>query len=531
MPTLAISPVHRSKAGSSGEPANSGFIAAKPVHKLSNIQNVNHPGCQVSAATGILEHIDRLQRWLLACTSSSEQASLFGLQISESRLSVPRDAVRVVHRAKDVHQGGILRGETTCQRGHFRAAVSRRFAPPGTDDGGMPSYTTESLRNHQELGVHCERKEIKAYTSSRVRMVRRTMESSIVHSSSGRTKISVSTRGSHRDHHVPSHHETFSDETARPEQLDRHERSQRSAPQDNYENYPDAQQIRASGYTNRNPKEPETASLCMDQHTSNSPMHGITSTRSGNPDRCISKGLGFSDKSNLLQRDIRPINETSLNQCQRIANHLVCPPDSLTKEYRNPGSLRQFIGNSCAKKGGVNEIRTIFPGGVDMEQSNSLQLDTQHLSHSRNVQRHSGSIIQKHIPVNRMVSRRTRLSESTRTESAIGGRPIRNEAKQEASSLRISMSRPRGLCSKCANDTLGEMESSIPLSPDTYTFEGFVSSDPILLCECDTNHPGNAHKTVVHESSPAEDTVNTPRSPTPTSCSGQDSETTRDYQT
>ena len=531
IPFLAISPVHRSEAGPSGESPNPGFVTTKPIHKLPNIQDADHPRRQVSSATGILDHFDRLQGWLLACARSSEQTSVSGISISEPGLSIPSDAFWPLHGAKGLHQGGILRGETTRQRRDIRVALPRRPVTTGANEGRMSSNTPESSRNHQELGLHRKRKEVKTYSGSRVRMVRRTMESSIVHSSSGRTEISVSTRRSHRDHHIAPHHETFDNEAPGSERLDRQERSQRSTPQDNDENYSEDQEKRASGYTLRSPKRPKITALCLGQHSSNSSVPRLTSARPDNPDGCLSKGLGIPDKSVVIQRDFRPFNEAPLNQCLGTTNYLVRTPDSVTKEYCNTGTLRQLFGTTRAEKGGIQEIRTIFPGGVDMEQSDSVQLDTQHISHCRIFQRHSGSVIQKHSPVNRMVSHGTGLSESSQTQSISGSGSVCNKAKQKTSSLCITMSGPTGRSSECTNDALGQVESPLHISPDTYTFEGFMSTDPILLRKRDTHYPGNAHKTVVHDPPATEDPIVSSRSQTPTSSSGQDSETTQYYQT
>ena len=532
IPFLAISPVHRSEAGPSGESPNPGFIATESIHKLPNIQDANHPRRQVSPATGILDHLHRLQGRLLARASSTEQASVSGFPISKPGLPIPCNAFWPLHGTKGVHQSGILRGETTRQRGNFRVTLPRRLVTTGANEGRMSSNTPESSRNHQEFGLHCKRKEIKAYTGSRVQMVRRTMESSIVHSSSGRTEISVSTRRSHRGHQITPHHKTFDNEAPGPERLDRQERSQRSPPQDNDENYSEDQtKIRTSGYTLRSSKSPKITTLCLGQHSSNSSVPGLTSTRPDNPDGCLSEGLGIPDKSVVIQRDFRPINEAPLNQRHGTTNYLVCTPHSATKEYCNTGTLRQLFSNTRAKKGGIHEIRTIFPSGVDMEQSDSVQLDTQHISHRRILQRHSGSVIQKHSPVNRMVSHGTRFSESSHTQSSTGSGSVCNKAKQKTSSLCITMSGPTGRSSECTDDAMGQVETPLHVSPDTYTFEGFMSTDPVLLHKRNTHYPGNAHETVVHDSPTSEDPIVPSRSQTPTSSSGQDSETTQYYQT
>ena len=531
IPFLAISPVHRSEAGSSGESPNPGFIATEPIHKLPDVQNANHPRRQVSPATGILDHLHRFQGWLLARASSTEQASVSGFSISEPGLPIPCDAFWPLHGAKDFHQSGILRGETTRQRGNICVTLSRRLVTTGADDGRMSSNTPESSRNHQELGLHCKRKEIKADTGSRVRMVRRTMESSIVHSPSSRTEISVSTRRSHRDHQITPHNKTFGNAAAGPERLDRQERSQRPPSQDNDENYSEDQKKRTSGYTFRSTESPKITALCLGQHSSNSSVPGLTSTRPDNPDGCLSKGLGIPDKSVVIQRDFRPINEAPLNQCHGTTNDLVCTPDSVTKEYCNTGTLRQLFSNSCAKKGGIHKIRTIFSSGVDMEQSDSVQLDTQHISHRRILQRHSGSVIQKHSPVNRVVSHGTRFSKNSYTQSSSGSGLVCNKAKQKASSLCITMPGPTGRSSECIDDSLGQVETPLHVSTDTYTFEGFMSTDPILLRKRNAHYPGNAHETVVHDPPTTEDPIVSSRSQTPTNSSGQDSETTQDYQT
>ena len=83
----------------------------------------------------------------------------------------------------------------------------------------------------------------------------------------------------------------------------------------------------------------------------------------------------------------------------------------------------------------------------------------------------------------------------------------------------------------CTDGILGEMESPLLVPSDTHTFEGFMSTDPILIHKRNYRYTGNAHKTLVHDTTPTEDPIDSSRSPTPTSGSGQDGETTHNYQT
>ena len=527
---LAISTFYSSKTGPSRGPSNSGPFSTKYLYKLPFIQNANHPRDQVSAPTRILDHFGRSQGWLLAYSSSAKQKTLSGVQIQGSGLAVSGNAVRPECCPSHIHQGDVTRSERTCQGRYMVSALSGRFTNSCTDKRGMPSSFSKSFSNHQQLGLAHKRKEVTPHSSSGVRVVGHKMGSTFIHSSSGRKKVPMSSGRLGINHHLSVLYQENSDESTRPLQLDRPERPHYSPSHVYDKNNSQIPLKSTSRCTHPNSEEPENASLRLGRGKSISTTSGFPGTRSDNSDRCLSARLGLSNKSNSFQRHFRPVNEV-LHQRQGIANHSLRTPDYLGYEYCNPGTLRQLVSTTGVEKRWLHDIPSVLPSRIDMEESSNLQLDTKGLSHSGDLQCPRRPTVQEHSTVHRMVSHRTGLSESPRIESTVRSGSLCDETEQQTTGFCVALSGPNSSSSECTNNPLGQVGSSLHVSTDTFTFEGFVPTDPILLCKRGASHTGNAHETVVHGPSVTGSTFSTPRSPTSPSSSGQNSDSTPHYQT
>ena len=525
---LAISAFYSSKTGLSRGTFNSGSFTTEYVHKLPIIQNANHTRDQVSAPTRILDHLSRSQGRLLARSDSTKQKTLSGVQIQRSELAVSSNAIWPERCPTHIHQSDVTCHKGTRQGRHLVPALPRRPAIHRFDKRRMPLDFSKSTRNHQQLGLTHKRKEISTHTSSEVRMVGHTMGSNLIHRPSGRKKIPVSSRRPEINHHFPVLYQENSNESSRPVQLDRPKRPHYPSSHVHNKNYPEIPLKNASRCTNKNSEELENASLRLGLVESIPATSGITSTRSDYTNRRVSERLGFPDKSDLLQRHVRPINDI-LYQRQGTADHLVRTHDYLAEECHNSGTLRQFVSSTRIKKRRFHDIPSVLSCGVDMEESSNLQLDTQSIPHSRDIQRHRRPTVQEYYPIHRMVSLRSRLSESPQTESTLTSGPICDEPEQQTSSFRVSLSRPGSSSSECTNNVVGQVESSLPLPTDTSPFEGFMPDDPDLLRYRSAYHTGNTHETLVHGPSVTESPLNTHRSQTSTSSCGEDSDSAPHY--
>ena len=526
---LAVTTVYSTKAGFPGGPPNSGSVSTKFVHSMPFFQNANHKGNQVSSTTRILDNLHRFPRRLLARARSPEQKTLSRVYIQKPRLPVQGYALRFECRAADIHKSNVAFSESTSERRYMVPSIPRRPTADSSNTRRVHQNWSNCSNHHQGHGLTHKREEVETHTSSGLRMARNTVESPIIHGASGRKEIFMPTGGFGVNHNIKTLHKKNSDENSGSLQLDRSKRPQYSPPHDNNKNYSKVPFQSTSRLTHSNTTELEDTPVRLGKRKSISTTSGITNTGSNDPNGCFSSRLGIHNKSDTLQREIHPLNEV-LHQHQGTNCHLVSTFENLRKEHHNTGSVRQLFRHSSFTERRINVLSSLLTSRANMEESNTLQLDTQSITYKRNFQCNSRSTIQEQPNLNRMVSIRQGLSEGSRNEPTSRSGSFRNKTEQETSNICVTMSRPRSNSSELTNNSLGQMEPPLPVPTDSFDFEGFVSSEPVLIHERSAHHTRHADETLVYGSTTAESPIDSSRSETSTNSSEQTDDPTTHYQ-
>ena len=526
--SMAISTVYSTETRPPEGPLNPGPLGSKHVYKLPNLQDANYSRDQVPAPPRVLDHLDRSQGWLLAYPHSAKQKTIPGVQIQRPELAISRHALWAKRGPEGLYEGDVPHSESSRQGRHLVPALSRRSITDRPNERGMSSNITKSPKYPEIHGIADKRKQIETHPSTEIRVVGNRMGSPGLYCTSGRNEIQMSPGGSNLNNHVTVLHKENSDESARPGQLDRPKRPQRSSSNVNNKTNSKAIPKQTSRYLNRNPKESEDATLRLDHSESFSPTIRVTNTGSNNPDGRISTRLGFSDKPNLFQRSVRPHNDT-FHQRQGVTDNLVCTTDGIAKEYNNSGTLRQLISLARTEKRRLNVISPVHSSRVNMEKSGKIQLDTQGFTHSRHIQCPSRPTVQEYSFIHRMDSCTTGFSENPQIESETAGGFVRNETEQKTTSVCVTLSRSNSSSSKCVDNSMGQVGTPLHVPTDTFTFQGFEPTDPILLQKRSTHNTRHAHKTMVYDSTTTESALNINRGEATTGSYKQASSPTKSY--
>ena len=284
-------------------------------------------------------------------------------------------------------------------------------------------------------------------------------------------------------------------------------------------------------YTITPNKRHETQPNQMVEYTKNSTSTRKPNTVSDNPNRCIINRLGNENQQQNIPRNFRSFNGKLVNKCSRTSDHMVCITNGQREEPSDTSSMRQ-LNSSCSSQTKFfhnfsfsNDLRT------NMEESNYDGLDTDSSTHPRQIQYHCRPVEQESYTVNRMVTTSKRFQNDSENEPKTSGRPICYSLESQAKDLHIPMSRSTSGGHRCHGSAMGQMETSVPLSPVIADFEGFSQIDGNQVQKCYSNNPGNANQTLVHGIETTSNTINSDESSPTTSSSEQDGKSNQPDQT
>ena len=282
---------------------------------------------------------------------------------------------------------------------------------------------------------------------------------------------------------------------------------------------------------NKTQQRNETESRQVDFNTHDSSISRQPSNNNYDTDRCIIKRLGFSDKRKVIPRNIRQ-NSKLLNQHTGVIDNLVCSFNGEREKCSYSDSMRQLHSCSSCQTLYVHNIPHSNDIGAHLEESNCSKMDTVDLSHSREVQRSSRSIVKKRYPVNRMVSVQKRLPQLNPqgTPKNRSG-SVRDKPKSPIENICITMPRQEGNSSGCNDSQLGQVETLVSVSTIEYDFEGFseIIRDP--LQKCDSDNTGDTNQTMVHGITTEEFTIENYECALTTSSGRQTGENIQTYET
>ena len=527
---LAIPSIYSTKEESRRTPLDPRSLTIKYVHKLPIIQDANRPGDQVPTPKGILDCFSGSPGRLLAHPYRPIQTPIHGLQIQGPVLPVSCVTFRTMCRSESFYKSNVTCSESPGRSGYLVSPVPGRPSADCTNKRGVQSDCAESPGNYQQIGTTCEREEVTTYTRSAVRVARHRLGSTCFHSTSSRREAPMPSGESEVNHNFEVLNKEDGDEGTRIMQLDRTERPQYTASHVHDKNNTEGVLKISSRHTHTNSKESEDEIMRLDQGNLFSSTARVTKTRFDHPDGRESVGMGDTYKPDVLQRQIRPVNGV-LHQRQGNVDNLVCTSDGVTGEYHNSDTLRQLVCTTSTEERRVNDLPPVLLSGIDLEESGCLQLDSQNIPHSGDIQRPGRSALEGYATVHGMDSHNSGFPENSQDKPKPTGGSFRYKAEQQARDFCVTLSGSDGGSSERSCDTLGRVGSPLHVPTNSITFEGFESTDPILIQKRNSDYSRYTHKTMVHDTSITVRSVNTNRSHTTTGSDRQGRSPTQSYKT
>ena len=126
------------------------------------------------------------------------------------------------------------------------------------------------------------------------------------------------------------------------------------------------------------------------------------------------------------------------------------------------------------------------------------------IPNKRELQRHSGPIVQERDDLHRMVSSQKRLPENPKAQPTSPSGPVCNKLQQPTPDNCFPLPGRTSSGPGLSNSPLGQVGSLIPIPPDSIDFQGFGEDPTIRLHIRNFNNARNADETMVHGSQTTE---------------------------
>ena len=486
---------------------DSGPLNPQLLHKVPHLQNANPERDQDVVTEEFLDNIFRSQGRLLARAHKPPKEILPKLPLEESKLAIQSHAFRPERSPTHFHQADSTRGKSDGRSRDMVPPISRR--PPNNSliGRGMQTQNPKGNGYSEFARLDSERTEVTSHTSSRIRMVRRILRpprplGNDSHRDYGVISTSVETPDNRAVHLSARRYAT-----TRPRQLDKPPGpNSQTNPSQNKENHQIPQKT-GLGYTSHTEQELKTQYLQIDQRLPYPKELRFPIPQHYHSDRRLPERLGIPNKQQMLRRQLRQIN-VLLNKCSGNTDSLVLSTDGRREGSSYPNSNRQWLSHSSNQKECIPDIPPLDSVRLDMEESSITRLDSHHITHTRLLQRDRRSTIPSNGDTNRMVSGTRRLPENPQTKSPPASRSICHQPEQPTTDICLSMSRQQGSGSGLPDNTLEQVEASIPVPSHSPDFEGSSEVDRVQLRECSFDYSQHANETMVHGVGTSEDSFN-----------------------
>ena len=523
--------LHSTKERFSRGQMGNGLIKVKRIYKVPQVQNANYERGEALITKRFLVGLVRPQRRILACPSSTAQKTIPRLQVQGPELAVQGYALRPKYSTTNIYKGN---GSYCQSNGNRRNMVFTVFGRPphiGTYKRRVPTSSGQSSENIRRVWLDHKSRKISQTTSTNFRMVRDPCRSQRSYCKCHTSTHGRSTGTAKISNKVKVYFKKKNYENARVSQLDWPKQQNHSLDGITNKNFDKSIQKTKIRYTITPNKRHETQPNQMVEYTKNSTSTRKPNTVSDNPNRCIINRLGNENQQQNIPRNFRSFNGKLVNKCSRTSDHMVCITNGQREEPSDTSPMRQ-LNSSCSSQTKFvhnfsfsNDLRT------NMEESNYDGLDTDSSTHPRQIQYHCRPVEQESYTVNRMVTTSERFQKDSENEPKTSGRPICYSLESQTKDLHIPMSRSTSSGRRCHGSAMGQMETSVPLSPVIADFEGFSQIDGNQVQKCYSNNPGNANQTLVHGIETTSNTINSDESSPTTSSSEQDGKSNQPDQT
>ena len=527
---VSVSTVYSSQERLGQRQIDSRSITHQQVHKLSIFQNAVPKRSKASPATRFLDNIAGFNRRLLACANRSQQETFPRFPLQGNRLAISGNAVRPQRCTESLYKDNLARSSRDGQGRHLVSPLPGRPTNSGSNKGEMyPAYTA-SYSDPLQIGVCHQRKQIPLSSSSSFYLARDRVEPVVTHSQGVRGQDRVASNILRHDSSLSNLHKKRDNAGSRSSQLHRPVRSCDSANDGNHQDHLASFQSSATGFSDKDPYISETQTLQMDQHTDSPTMPGVSSSNAHYPNGREPQRLGIPSGATEIPRGFRHFSK-SINQHSGTPDHLVRTVNSTHQGFSNSDFVRQYSSNRSSTSRQFPSLSTLCPSGTSMEKSKKVQLEPHSFSHRGQIQHFSRSAVTQRDSLFRMVNSASNLQGDPEARSTPGGRSVCHSSEQQAASLRCSLSRPKGHGNRCSFNTMGEMESFIPLSSYSSNLEGSGEAHSYTIHQSYSSNSRVSNKTMVYGSPSAQSSVNPSGNSSDSDSGRQSSNSPTSYQT
>ena len=461
------------------------------------------------------------ERWVLAHYDSQKETGLPRFLLQGPNVEVSRPPFWPQYRPTNFFKINSFSCQGDGIKRHLVPAVPRRLIDYQRNARGMLTSYQNSNFNSDFLRMDFEPTEVEARTSSNLRLARGTIRPYQTYGTSDRREIRLTRDKVALTNNIKILHKKTNHENSGSSELHRTIRSLNKSSNVKDKSAPPLLQKTTFGCKNTHDKRHETQPGQMGVLTKDYTTTRKTDAKHRNSNRRLATRLGISNQSEILPRILRS-NSHLLNQHTGTIDCVVCTNTGNRDKCGNSGTVRQRNGGRSSEKRYICNIPASNDFRNHLETSNVSELEPINQPYRGTLQCSSGSIVQEHHSIDRMVATPTRLSKvHTQRKQVPSGRPLRNESESPTESVCISLSRSKG--SSCGyNDTqLGEVETPLSVSTLHNDFEGFSEDHRDEVRHGNTSNARDADTTVVHGSTTEEHSVDTDQSTSSTNSSRQ----------
>ena len=501
------------------------------IHQVPNIQNVDHESNPHVTSERLLDSVSGFKRWIFSHSNKSPEETLPRFPLQLSKLAISCDALRPEYRAEDLYKADSSHCQSHGIERHLVPSIPGRLINHIPNSGRMLPACKISHLNPKIFRMDPERKEITPETSKSIRMARGHIRPWQPHSGGDNRQNRRAEGQDNGCNKVKNLLETHTDACSRTSQLDRPISSSYSSIAVKNKDTTKSIQKSQARCANKTQQRYETQPGQMASGAQDTSCSGQPCGNNYNSNGCLTGRLGFSDQRKTIQRKIRQ-NIEILNQHTRINNNLVCSVDGERKRGSDSGSMRQFHSGVSSQTLYVADIPPNNDLRTHLEKSSNIRMDSNNISHPREVQRASRSVVKKRHPINRMGPIKKRLREiCPQDEQEDRNRLVCNKPEQQVDNIHITLPRQESNSSGCHDSQVGQVETLVSVSTFDYDFEGFSQVGSNEFQNCNSSNTGDTNQTLVHGITTEEYTIENYESILTTSSNRQTGESIQTYAT
>ena len=504
---------------------NSGLVNTKQLHKSPFIQNVDFKRSKTTTPSRLLDYVDRLPRWILACPNITRKETLSRVFLQRSRLAVSGNAIWPQYSTEDLHQDHFSCDPRVSSNRNLVPSLFRRSSDHSSFEGRMSTPNKDGSSSNRTTGIYNQQQEIPVSSTTNIPLVGNRVESYFTHSKSLCRKDTDTKREPNKCSTLRHLHKTHYSKYPGFSQLGRYVRQDLQADSPHHETHLTAEFKKIPRRNHQDPKKPKNTPMQMENRCISASTSRISSSKRHHSDRCHTKGVGSTNRPISVSRRLRRFNEL-FNKCLRTLNNMVCPPPNFTTRHSHSDPVRQSHSHTCTKKRRVSILSSVIPGRTNLEKSSKVQLDTSNITYQRSIQCDSRHAVERRPSFDGVVPFNPGFQSNPSTGTSPRSGPFCNEVQQQTINLPIPMSRQLGSGSGCSSNSVGDMEIPIHISTDTPDLQSTGKTNEHAFCKSDSNHSRYSNETLVHVSTTQEDTICISKSPTVPGSSRQGSDTT-----